>query len=108
MPKYVVSSTLRDPSWNNSTVLSGDVVAEVAKLKEDVEGDLVVHGSAQLAQALLEHDLVDELRLMVFPVLLGSGKRLFGTGTSKKPLQLTESRTVGGGVAILVYTPTTR
>lgn len=108
MPKYVVSSTLRDPSWNNSTVLGGDAVAEVAKLKEDLVGDLIVHGSAQLAQALLEHDLVDELRLMVFPVVLGSGKRLFATDGSKKPLRLKESRTVGEGVGILVYTPTTR
>ena len=78
MPKYVVSSTLKDPEWNNSTVLAGDVAEEVAKLKQKHEGDIVVHGSARLVQALLEHGLVDELRLMVFPVVLGAGKRLFG------------------------------
>src|SRR5436309_6856943 len=90
MPKYVVSSTLSDPEWNNSTVLSGDVAEEVAKLKRDEEGDIVVHGSAQLVQALLEHDLVDELRLMVFPVVLGSGKRIFGETSDMKSLRLTD------------------
>ena len=105
MPKYVVSSKLRDPSWNNTTVLDGDVVESVSKLKSEREGDIVVHGSGQLAQALLEHDLVDELRLMVFPVVLGSGKRLFGETTDRKRLQLVESRSVGDGVAILVYRP---
>jgi dihydrofolate reductase len=104
MPKYVVSSTLEDPEWTNTTVLRGDVVDEVAKLKRDVEGEIVVHGSARLAQTLLEHDLVDEVRLMVYPVVLGSGKRLFGEG-GKKPLRLVESRVVGDGVAILVYQP---
>ena len=103
MPKYVVSSTLRDPDWTNSTVIDGDVPDAVSKLREDVDGDIVVHGSAQLAQTLLEHDLVDELRLMVFPVLLGSGKRLFGETTDKKPLRLVDSKTVGDGVSILVY-----
>jgi dihydrofolate reductase len=103
MPKYVVSSTLNDPSWTNTTVLSGDVREEVAKLKQQVEGDIVVHGSVQLVQTLLEHDLVDELRLMVFPVVLGAGKRLFGETSDKKPLKLRSSRTVGDGVAILVY-----
>jgi dihydrofolate reductase len=105
MPKYVVSSTLTDPTWNNTTVLSGDVVAEVTRLREEIEGDAVVHGSAQLVQALLEHDLVDELRLMVFPVVLGTGKRLWGTTTDKKALRLTDARTVGAGVAIHVYEP---
>ncbi len=103
MPKYVVSSTLRDPAWANTTVLEGDVAESVPALKERVEGDVVVHGSAQLAQALLEQDLVDELRLMVFPVVLGSGKRLFGEASDKKPLRLTRATTVGDGVAILVY-----
>ena len=105
MPKYVVSSTLEDPEWNNSTVLKGDVAEEVAKLKRDQDGDIVVHGSARLVQTLVEHDLVDEFRLMVFPVLLGSGKRLFGETTEKKPLRLVDSKVVGDGVAILVYEP---
>jgi dihydrofolate reductase len=105
MPKYVVSATLRDAEWNNTTVLDGDVVAEVSELKATVDGDIVVHGSARLAQALLEHDLVDELRLMVFPVVLGSGKRLFAGTSDKKRLELTESRTVGDGITILVYRP---
>ena len=105
MPKYVVSSTLTDPEWNNSTVLSGDVAEAVAKLKAEQDGDIVVHGSAQLVQTLLDNDLVDELRLMVFPVVLGAGKRLFGETTDKKPLQLVDSKTVGDGVSILVYAP---
>jgi dihydrofolate reductase len=105
MPKYVVSSTLEKPEWNNSTVLKGDVAEEVAKLKQAYDGDVVVHGSAQLVQALVEHDLVDELRLMVFPVVLGSGKRLFGDTSDKKRLRLVDSKTVGDGVAILTYQP---
>jgi dihydrofolate reductase len=105
MPKYVVSSTLEEPEWNNSTVLEGDVAEEVAKLKQAHDGDVVVHGSAQLVQALVEHDLVDELRLMVFPVVLGSGKRLFGDTSDKKRLRLVDSKTVGDGVAILTYQP---
>ena len=105
MPKYVVSSTLKDPDWSNTTVLEGDPVEAVAKLKQEFDGDLVVHGSAQLVQALLENDLVDELRLMVFPVVLGSGTRVFGDTSDKKPLRLAESRTVGDGVEILVYQP---
>ena len=103
MPKYVVSSTLKQGDWNNSTVLDGDVADEVSKLKSDTEGEIVVHGSVQLAQTLLEHDLIDELRLMVFPVVLGQGKRLFGETSNKKTLQLAESRTVGDGVVILIY-----
>jgi dihydrofolate reductase len=103
MPKYVVSSTLENPEWNNSTVLKGDVVEEASKLRQDIDGNIAVHGSAQLAQTLLEHDLVDELRLMVFPVVLGAGKRLFGDTSDKKPLRLTDSKVVGAGVAILIY-----
>jgi dihydrofolate reductase len=104
MPKYVVSSTLKDPEWHNSTVLNGDLTEEVSKLKQQVDGNVVVHGSAQLVQALIERDLVDELRLMVFPVVLGSGKRLFGDTSDKKPLKLTESKTVGDeGVTVAVY-----
>ena len=106
MPKYVVSSTLEDPEWNNTTVLKGDVAEEVAKLKQDQAGDIVVHGSPRLVQALIEHDLVDEFRLMVFPVVLGSGKRLFDETSDKKPLRLVDSKVVGDGVVILVYAPT--
>ncbi len=105
MPKYVVSSTLEHPEWTNTTVLSGDVVEQVSKLRQDTDGDIVVHGSARLAQTLLEHGLVDELRLMVFPVVLGSGKRLFGETSDKKRLRLVDSKTVGDGVAILIYQP---
>jgi dihydrofolate reductase len=105
MPKYVVSSTLRDPEWTNSTVIAGDLAQAVADIKAKHDGDIVVHGSAQLAQALLAQDLVDELRLMVFPVVLGSGKRLFDDHADKKPLRLTDSTMVGDGVAILVYQP---
>ena len=105
MPKYVVSSTLDEPEWNNSTVLKGDLVEEVGKLKREHDGDIVVHGSARLVQALIEHDLVDELRLMVYPVVLGSGKRLFGDTSDGKPLRLVDSKVVGDGVAILIYKP---
>jgi dihydrofolate reductase len=108
MPKYVVSSTLQDPEWNNTTVLKGDVVEEVAKLREAQDGDIVVHGSARLVQTLVEHDLVDELRLMVFPVVLGTGKPLFDGTSDKKPLRLVDSKVVGDGVAILVYQPATK
>jgi dihydrofolate reductase len=105
MPKYVVSSTLDEPEWNNTTVLEGDVAESVSRLKREVDGNIVVHGSPRLVQTLLEHDLVDELRLMVFPVALGTGKRLFGETSDKKPLRLKESKTVGEGVAILIYEP---
>jgi dihydrofolate reductase len=105
MPKYVVSSTLEAPEWNNSTVLSGDVAQQVTKLKQEQDGDIVVHGSPRLVQTLLEDDLVDELRLMVYPVVLGSGKRLFGETSDKKTLRLVDSKVVGGGVLILVYQP---
>ena len=102
MPKYVVSSTLKDPEWTNSHVVGGDLVEAVTGLKAEIDGDIVVHGSATLAQGLLENDLVDELRLMMFPVVLGSGRRLFAAG-SKKRLTLAESRSVGDGVLILIY-----
>ena len=101
MPKYVVSSTLEGPEWNNTTVLEN--FDSVRDLKDRVDGEIVVHGSGQLVQGLVEADLVDELRLMVFPVVLGSGKRLFGETADKKPWQLADSRIVGDGVAILVY-----
>jgi dihydrofolate reductase len=105
MPKYVVSSTLSEPEWNNTTVLKGDVAKEVAKLKQEHDGDIVVHGSPQLVQTLIANDLVDEFHLMVFPVVLGSGKRLFGETSDKKPLRLVDSRVVGDGVTIVVYAP---
>jgi dihydrofolate reductase len=105
MPKYVVSSTLKNPEWTNTTVLDGDVKQAVAKVRDEVDGNIVVHGSAQLAQTLLEQDLVDEVRLMVFPVVLGAGKRIFGETSDKKPLRLTDSKIVGDGVAILIYEP---
>jgi dihydrofolate reductase len=105
MPKYVVSRTLSEPAWNNSTVLDGDLGEAVAEIRGKHDGDIVVHGSAQLVQALLERDLVDELRLMVFPVVVGAGKRLFGDTSDKKPLRLVDSRTVGDGVAILIFAP---
>ena len=103
IPKYVVSSTLKDPSWNNTTVLGGDLAGEVARLRRAHQGDVAVHGSLQLAQALLGQGLVDELRLMVFPVALGSGKRLFAADGAHQPLQLAESSNVGEGVVILTY-----
>jgi dihydrofolate reductase len=103
MPKYVVSTTLEAPQWTNSTVLDGDLAQAVATVRERHDGDIVVHGSASLVQALLDRDLVDELRLMVFPVVLGAGKRLFGETSEKKRLRLVDSKTVGDGVAILVY-----
>ena len=104
MPKYVVSSTLEDPEWNNTTVLRGDVVEETTKLKEQTDGILQTPGSLRLVQALLEHDLVDKLHLMVFPVILGHGRRLFGDTTGKSDWRLTDSRPVGpDGVLVLVY-----
>jgi dihydrofolate reductase len=103
MPKYVVSSTLESPEWNNSIVLKGDLTEEVARVRDEVDGDIVVHGSAQLVQGLVENDLVDELRLMVFPVVLGSGKRVFGETSDKKRFELADSKAVGDGIAILTY-----
>jgi dihydrofolate reductase len=106
MPKYVVSSTLKDPEWTNTTVLDGDPGEALTRLRDSFDGVLVVHGSARLVQTLLEHDLVDELRLMTFPVLLGGGKRVFSDASEKKtPLRLVESKPVGDGVMILVYEP---
>jgi dihydrofolate reductase len=103
MPKYVVSSTLKDPNWNNSTVLEGDPVTEVSKLKQELDGEIVVPASYQLGRTLIEHDLVDELRLVVFPVVLGAGERLFGETNDKKPMRLLDARTVGDGLAYLTY-----
>jgi len=105
MPKYVVSSTVDGSEWTNTTVLDGDIPAAVRKVRDEVDGDIVVHGSGQLAQTLLEHDLVDRWHLMVFPVVLGAGQRLFGETTTKKPLTLVSSETVGAGVTIQVYEP---
>jgi dihydrofolate reductase len=106
MPKYVVSRTLESPEWNNSTVISGDVAGEVEKLKSSGEGDILVNGSAQLVRELMEHDLVDEYRLMVFPIVLGSGKRAFCDTGGAAALRLVESRPVGpDGVVILTYRP---
>ena len=104
LPKYVVSSTLDTPCWSNATVLRGDVVEEVTRLKREVDGEIVVVASRRLVHTLMEHDLVDELRLMVYPVVLGSGRRLFGD-TRKRPLRLADSQVVGDGVLILVYRP---
>jgi dihydrofolate reductase len=103
MPKYVISKTLADPDWNNTTVLGGDVIEEATALKQRVDGDIVVHGSAQLAQALFAAGLVDELRLMVFPLVLGSGKKLFDGGGRKMLMPLRDVKTVGEGIAILTY-----
>ena len=103
LPKYVVSSTLEDPAWNNSTVLKGDPVAEVSKLKHQLTGKILVPASFQLLRALMEHDLVDELRLKIFPVVLGAGERLFGETGDKKPMRLLDTQTLDDGVAILTY-----
>jgi len=105
MPKYVVSSTLGTPAWSNTTVLRGDLVQEVGRLRERHAGPIVVHGSPTLVQGLLDNDLLDELRLMVYPVVLGQGKRLFGSTTTKKRLRLRSSTVVGDGVDILIYEP---
>ena len=103
LPKYVVSSTLEDPQRHNTTVLTGDVVNEVSNLKHDLNGEINVPASFQLARTLIEHDLVDELRLKIFPVVLGAGERLFGETSDKKPMRLVDTQTVGDGVAILTY-----
>ncbi len=104
MPKYVVSSTLSDPDWNNTTVISGDVASEVARVKDAHDGDILVNGSAQLVGALAANDLVDEYRLMVFPTVLGAGKRLFGDLSEPSSLRLTESRPAAETL-ILIYEP---
>jgi len=103
MPKYVVSSTLEDPEWNNSIVLKGDAVSEISKLKQELDGEIVVPASYQLGRTLIEHDLVDELRLVVFPVVLGAGERLFGESSDRKPMRLLDSKTIGDGLAFLTY-----
>ncbi|MFF2248054.1 dihydrofolate reductase family protein [Streptomyces sp. NPDC058142] len=103
LPKYVVSSTLVDPVWNNSTVLAGEVVAEVSKLKRELDGDIVVYASRRLVRTLLEHGLADELRLIVHPVVLGAGERLFGETGDELSLRLLYTRTVGDGLAALTY-----
>ncbi len=103
MPKYVVSSTLTDATWTNTTVLHGDVADAVSELKQSVTGDMLVHGSVTLVRTLMAHDLVDELRLMTYPVVLGSGQQLFDDHSAKRRLRLTDSTTVGDGVAILTY-----
>src|SRR5213075_1244581 len=103
MPKYVVSSTLGEPDWRNSTVLKGDVVTEVSKLKQKLDGEIVVPASYQLGRTLIEHDLVDELRLVVFPVVLGAGERLFGETTNRKPMRLVDTKTIGDGLVFLTY-----
>ncbi len=105
LPKYVVSSTLEHPAWDNSTVLRGDVLTEVSNLKQQIDGDIVIAGSFQLVHTLMEHDLVDELRLKVFPVVLGAGERLFGQTSDKKPMSLTGTQTLEGGIAYLTYQP---
>jgi dihydrofolate reductase len=103
MPKYVVSSTLEDPEWNNSIVLKGDVVTEVSRLKRQLDGEIVVPASYRLARTLIQHDLVDELRLVVFPVVLGDGERLFGETSNQKPMRLVDSKTIGDGLPFLTY-----
>jgi dihydrofolate reductase len=105
LPKYVVSSTLEHPDWNDSTAIQGDVVSEVSKLKQELDGDIVVLGSPRLARTLIAHDLADELRLMFYPVVLGAGARLFGETSDKKPMRLLDTKTVGDGIAILTYEP---
>jgi dihydrofolate reductase len=102
MPKYVVSSTLKDPEWTNTTVIGPD---DIERVRDEVDGDIVVHGSVRLVQTLIEKGLIDELRLMVFPVVLGAGKRMFGETSDKKPLRLTDAQTVGDGVLIQRYEP---
>jgi dihydrofolate reductase len=103
LPKYVVSSTIERPRWGDGKVIDGDVVDEVSKLKQELDGEIVVYASYQLARTLLEHDLVDELRLVVFPVVLGAGERLFGETSGQKPMRLVGSTTVGDGLARLTY-----
>jgi dihydrofolate reductase len=103
LPKYVVSSTLEHPEWSNSTVLRGDAVAAVSKLKQELDGEIVVPASFQLVRTLMEHDLADELRLKIYPIALGAGERLFGETSDKKPLRLVDARTVEGDILALTY-----
>ena len=103
VPKYVVSSTLERATWNKSTVLKGDVLSEVAKLKHELNGEIVVPASFRLVRTLMDHDLVDELRLKIFPVVLGAGERFFGETKDKKAMRLVEVRTLDGNTAYLTY-----
>jgi dihydrofolate reductase len=103
LPKYVVSSTLVEPEWDNTTVLSGDVVQEVSRLKHELDGEIVVPASHQLGRALIERGLVDELRLVVFPVVLGAGERLFDDTSAKRPMRLVDAKTIGDGPVLLTY-----
>jgi dihydrofolate reductase len=105
MPKYVVSSSLNDPKWSNSTVLNGDAVSEISKLKQEIDGEIIVYASCQLVHTLIDHDLVDELRLVLFPVVLGAGRRLFGGTSGTKPMRLVRLDTIGNGLALVVYQP---
>ena len=103
MPKYVVSSTLEEPKWSNATVLRGDVVTEVSTLRQELGGDILLYASYQLGRTLMEHDLVDELRLTVFPVVLGAGERLFGETSDQKPMRLVGTKTIGAGLVFVTY-----
>lgn len=103
MPKYVVSSTLKDPVWSNATVINGDVVSGVSKLKQEISGEILVYASYRLVHTLIEHDLADELRLVIFPVVLGAGERLFGATSDKKPMRLVSATTMGRGLAFVTY-----
>jgi dihydrofolate reductase len=103
MPKFVVSSTLKDAQWSNATIIRGDVVSEVAKLKQEIHGEILVYASYQLVRTLIEHDLVDEFRLVIFPVVLGTGERLFGETSDKKPLRLVDVTTIGDGLTFVTY-----
>jgi dihydrofolate reductase len=103
LPKYVVSSTLSEPMWSNSSLLKGDVVKDVSKLKQEIEGEILIYASYQLVQTLIEHGLVDEFRLVIFPVVLGAGKRLFGESSDKTPLRLLRTQTIGEGLSLLTY-----
>ena len=105
LPKYVVSSTIDEPHWSNATVVRGNVLEEVSRLRQDLDGDILVYASYQLGRMLIENDLVDELRLFVFPVVVGAGERLFGETTDRKPLRLVDARTVGDGLVLLTYQP---
>jgi len=103
LPKYVVSATINDPKWSNSTVLKGDVIDEVSKLKQELDGEILIYASYQLGRTLIEHDLVDEVRLVVFPVVLGAGERLFTETSEKKPMRLLDTKTIGDGLVLLTY-----
>jgi len=103
MPKYVVSDTLEDPKWSNATVLKGDLVSEVTRLKQEISGEILIYASYQLVHTLIADNLVDEIRLVIFPVVLGSGSRLFGETSAKKPMRLANITTIGDGLAFVTY-----